>query len=250
MVGNSKNGKTDSLRLNASIVGPRGVKFFLNVEDAFALMRRVSDKIQPFDVLCQAEVLWKMPGMFSMFASLSMICTGNIWLMCFVLPTSFLAEYFLVRKEFFTSSLCIPFRIIGYVYSMLTGYGLFFVGLSCLAYYKMGWVGVCAYVAVNGIRIHLDARRHEKEVVYFAKKETPILIFDCACFLVAFKRLAIKYGRSACWCIRPDKDSRQDAVKLLAEYTHQYPKAASRFVAGMSGFVLPISEMKSDQTQR
>lgn len=239
---NDRNDAIEIRPIKVSIAGPRGVKFLLNAEDAFALMARVSDRAKPFDVLFQAEVLWKMPGMFSMLASLSLICTGNPWLMCFVLPTSWLAEWFLVRKEFFTRSLCSPFRVIGYAYSILTGYGLFVAGLTYLAYCKMGWIGVCVYIAVNGIRLHLDARRHEREVIFFIRKETPFLMFDCVCFLVAFKRLAIKYGREACWCICPDKDNRQGAIKLLMEYTHKYPKAASRFVAGTEGYMLPISK--------
>lgn len=53
------------------LVGPRGVKLFLNCEDAFALLSRLTPKIKPFTVLSEAESLWKLPGFIAFAISLA-----------------------------------------------------------------------------------------------------------------------------------------------------------------------------------
>lgn len=226
-----------------SLVGPRGVKFYLNAIDAFALMNRVSDKIKPFDLLWQAEVLWKIPGMFAMFTSLLLIYNGNPWLLFLIIPSSMLAKLIFLQMKFFSSHFSAPFRWIGNVYSVLTGYGIFFIGLACFAYFKMGWIGVCLYIIANVVRLGVEGRIEERMLTILIQKGAPFLLYDCKCFLIAFERVAKKYQRDASWFINSTQDNMEEAISLLIEYINEHPKAASRLVRA-KGFNLPFKEEK------
>jgi len=224
-----------------SLVGPRGVKFYLNAVDAFALMKRVADKIKPFDLLWQAEVLWKMPGMFAMFTSLLLIYNRKPWMLFLIVPSSILAKLIFIHLKFFVSNFSTPFRWVGNLYSVLTGYGLFFIGLVCLAYFKMGWLGVCLYIVANAVRIGVEGRMEDRMFICLVKNEAPFLRNDCKCFLIAFERIARKYKRDISWFLDPQQDNRAEAISLLIEYINEQPKAASRLVRA-KGFELPFKE--------
>ena len=60
-----------------ALCGPRGVKFGLNAKQSFVLLARISDKVDPFNVLSMAESFWRLPGMFAAIVSEVLIYHGN-----------------------------------------------------------------------------------------------------------------------------------------------------------------------------
>lgn len=220
-----------------SLKGPRGINFFLRADEAFVLMSRVADKTTLLSVLWEAEVLWRTPGMFSMFTSFILIYIGNPWLFILLPSSSWLVAYLLVWKEGWLNVMCAPIRWLGCVYGVLTGYGLFIVGLSVFAYYKMGWLGVVLYLVGNGVRIFLDGRSNMRIVVESIKNHLQPLPFDALCFLVAFKRIAKKYERDVSWNITSCDDV-DFALRLFTEFKKHNPLIASRFGSDDEGISL------------
>ena len=223
-----------------ALCGPRGVKFGLNAKQSFVLLARISDKVDPFNVLSMAESFWRLPGMFAAIVSAVLIYHGNPWLFGGLLLSSSLASYVFLIKKCIIRPIFTPILCLLKVYSLLTGYGLFVVGLSVFAYVRMGWVGIALYLGMNCVRIALDARLNQRVALDMIKNGTSYMIFEPYCFLLAFEYYARKFDRESSWTLQADTDDVAKAQIVFEELKSKWPMVVARFGDVEEGYELPV----------
>lgn len=219
-----------------TICSSRGVRFFLECEDAFALLSRLNGKVKTFSVFSEADVIWKFPGFVAFLVSLALIKIGVPILFVLLIPVSSIAQKLFISKEWVISPLCLPLRFLACGYSLVTGFGIVTALCLWLSYRSMGWVGCISYLVANGVRIMLDSRLELRGNVKMALLGKAYLGYDPHCFLLAFKLFALKSGVNCSYEI--SEEELAAGHEVYGTFSQDWEMITRRFPEA-NGFALP-----------
>jgi hypothetical protein len=209
-----------------AVFTPRGLKISLDVDYCFALLARLYPKISPFKVLKMAEGLESIPGFLA-------VLTG---LICFILHVEPLKIGFWVGGITIigylitvTGFYIIPgLPSLSAVYSNFTGFGIFYILLSVIGFFLVGWKGVLAFFigrviagALNTIYGHMRFLRvHNETGLYLSGSERN--------FINAYRIYASKIGASTNVEVSENELNEQNWKTAFDSYMTQCPSQSSQ----------------------
>ncbi len=210
-----------------AVFTPRGLKLRMPINYVFPLLQRLHPKVSAFKVLQTTEAMESLLAAWSFV--LGLVAFLNKWepegialavgSLCLFLHVSRISG-------FPVSGLLVePARI----YSLVGGYGVLFLLLMGIGWWKTGWRGVAAYLAgrigagaVNSALNLWRARRSQDA-------GGPALTQSELSFFAAFIYHAAKIGASRDLALQDWEEDEESWLPALSRLELEWPQVAARF---------------------
>ena len=212
-----------------AIYTQRGLKIRLPLNFSFALMSRLFPEIMPFRYLKMVEALELLPATWTLVIAMIMFIffTSPIQIGVAIAVTGVIMHILRLHgfplPRFFTS--------IAYIYSYVSGFGIFPIGMCLFGYIYLGWMGVAAYLiakASAGV-INLGITSiYESRV----RRETGLFVtISEIVFLNAYKQFAKKLKIKMDVNISDDELKEKNWHPTFEYLKNGWPEVVARFTA-------------------
>jgi hypothetical protein len=212
-----------------AIYTPRGLKIRLGQAYAFALMARLSPRIDAFRVLQLTEEVENLASLATFIAAVVVFAARLdpamvgivVGVTCFGFRMSHLFGLFIP-----------PFKLLlplSRVYSWFSGYGIFLVALLVFAFVMVGWQGVVAFVVA---RIAAGGLAGGIDLAYarFVFKKTSIAITASErSFFHAYRLSADQVGVTRSLEVSEEEMKPENWQDVYADLMIKWPVVVARF---------------------
>lgn len=206
---------------------PRGLKVRLEVEYAFALMKRLYPKVDAFKVLKTTEGLELLPSAVTFIATIiAYVMKLEAVAIAITAFTSFLITYMIT---FFGLYIIPGLPALGTLYSYISGYGIAFIIIAVTGYLTIGLPGVVAFFigrVLAGITCMIIESNEAKRTY---NKTGIALMGSEKNFLNAYRLHAKSIGVTTDVSIDDEEMREENWIECFEDMARKYPEAAARY---------------------
>jgi len=212
-----------------AIFTPRGLKVCLPEDYSFALMRRLYPSVDAFKVLQTTEGFELLP--FTLGFMDAILCfLGHLGpvLTALVVAVAHVIGHFICVNSLTAGAF---FVRISTIFSVLNGYGIYFIVIGVVGFISVGWQGLAAYIVgrilaglINGIINHFNEKRMLKEAgAVFTQLELN--------FFNAYLFYARRQKKSTDLAVTDAELEESNWQPVFLDLATKWPKIVSRFTS-------------------
>lgn len=210
---------------------PRGLKIRMAQSYAFALMARLFPTYDAFRVLQLTEEVENLASLSTFIAGLTVFF---LKLEAPMIVTIVGVTCFYFKMVHIFGLFGLPERLllrVSHVYSVLSGYGVFLVGLLVFGFFAVGWKGVVAFAGAKLIASWVADLIDQALTIMIFKKTGLFISSSERSFLHAYRLCASRAGVTRSIEVSDHEMEPSSWCDVFDDLTEKWPIVVSRFTS-------------------